>query len=63
MDIFLFITCSLFAKNHQKSSSMLMFREHPRVYLHQAAVDFRQLINGLAIIVEQQLSLSTTDGC
>ncbi|MGI2160782.1 hypothetical protein ACRN9X_03540 [Shewanella oncorhynchi] len=62
MDFFLFITCSLFAKNHQMSSSMLMFREHHRVYLHQAAVDFRQF-KWLSHIVEQQLSLSTTDGC
>jgi transposase len=36
---------------------MLMFRELPRVYLHRAPVDFRKSINGLAVIVEQQLSL------
>lgn len=40
---------------------MLMFRELPCVYLHRAPVDFRQSINGLAVIVEQQLSLSATD--
>ncbi|MCU7996811.1 IS66 family insertion sequence element accessory protein TnpB [Shewanella glacialipiscicola] len=41
---------------------MLMFRKLPSVYLHRAPVDFRQSINGLAVIVEQQLSLSATDG-
>ena len=41
---------------------MLMFRELPCVYLHRAPVDFRKSINGLAVIVEQQLSLQATDG-
>ncbi|WP_367227189.1 IS66 family insertion sequence element accessory protein TnpB [Shewanella sp.] len=30
--------------------------------MHREPVDFRKSINGLAIIVEQQLSLQATDG-
>lgn len=41
---------------------MLMFQQLPCVYLHREPVDFRKSINGLAIIVEQQLSLQATDG-
>ena len=41
---------------------MLMFQQLPHVYLHRQPVDFRKSINGLAIIVEQQLSLQATDG-
>jgi transposase len=41
---------------------MLMFQQLPCVYLHREPVDFRKSINGLAIIVEQQLSLQVTDG-
>ncbi len=41
---------------------MLMFQQLPNVYLHRAPVDFRKSINGLAVIVEQQLSLLATDG-
>ncbi|MEO3684501.1 IS66 family insertion sequence element accessory protein TnpB [Shewanella vesiculosa] len=42
---------------------MLMFQQLPCVYLHRTPVDYRKSINGLAIIVEQQLSLQATDGC
>ncbi|EDQ01778.1 IS66 family insertion sequence element accessory protein TnpB [Shewanella benthica] len=41
---------------------MLMFQQLPSIYLHREPVDFRKSINGLAIIVEQQLSLEATDG-
>lgn len=41
---------------------MLMFQQLPCVYLHREPVDFHKPINGLAIIVEQQLSLQATDG-
>lgn len=41
---------------------MLMFQQLPSVYLHLAPVDFRKSINGLAVIVEQQLCLSSVDG-
>ena len=41
---------------------MLMFQQLLSVFLHRAPVDFRQSINGLAAIVEQQLSLQITDG-
>ena len=41
---------------------MLMFQQLPYVYLHREHVDFRKSINGLAIIVEQQLLLPATDG-
>ena len=41
---------------------MLMFQQLLCVYLHREPVDFRKSINGLAIIVEQQLSLQATDG-
>ena len=41
---------------------MLMFQQLPSVYLHREPVGFRKSINGLAIIVEQQLSLQATDG-
>jgi transposase len=41
---------------------MLMFQQLPCVYLHREPVDFRKSINGLAIIVELQLSLQATDG-
>ncbi|MCL1127839.1 IS66 family insertion sequence element accessory protein TnpB, partial [Shewanella surugensis] len=41
---------------------MLMFQQLPSVYLHQQPVDFRKSINGLAIIVEQQLSQQVSDG-
>ncbi|WP_026377283.1 IS66 family insertion sequence element accessory protein TnpB [Aestuariibacter salexigens] len=37
---------------------MKMFVQPARVYLHVEAVDFRKSINGLVLIVEQQLLLS-----
>ncbi|MEZ9823004.1 IS66 family insertion sequence element accessory protein TnpB, partial [Shewanella sp. 10N.286.45.A1] len=40
---------------------MLMFQQLPCVYLHREPVGFRKSINGLAIMVEQQLSLQATD--
>ncbi|PKG79167.1 IS66 family insertion sequence hypothetical protein [Shewanella sp. Actino-trap-3] len=41
---------------------MLMFQQLPCVYLHREPVDLRKSINGLAIIVEQQLLRQATDG-
>jgi transposase len=37
---------------------MKMFIEPSDVYLHLEAVDFRKSINGLVVVVEQQLELS-----
>ena len=37
---------------------MKMFMEPSDIYLHLEAVDFRKYINGLAVVVEQQLELS-----
>lgn len=35
-----------------------MFVEPSQIYLHLDAVDFRKSINGLIVVVEQQLELS-----
>jgi transposase len=37
---------------------MKMWLEPPAVYLYRDAVDFRKSINGLVVIVEQELGLS-----
>lgn len=37
---------------------MKMFVEPSNIYLHLDAVDFRKSINGLVVVVEQQLELS-----
>ncbi len=36
---------------------MEMFREVSEVYLHREPVDFRKAINGLSVIVEQEMEL------
>ena len=41
---------------------MKMFIDTPEVYLHQAFVDFRKSINGLAALVESELELSSMSG-
>lgn len=41
---------------------MKMFHQVSEVYLHQAFVDFRKPINGLAAIVESELELSAMSG-
>ena len=38
--------------------SMRMFVDPSQIYLHLDAVDFRKSINGLVVVVEQQLELS-----
>jgi len=38
--------------------SMRMFVDPAQIYLHLDAVDFRKSINGLVVVVEQQLELS-----
>ena len=37
---------------------MRMFVDPPTIYLHRDPVDFRKAVNGLALIVEQQMELS-----
>ncbi len=37
---------------------MKMFVDVSRIFLHRDPVDFRKAINGLALIVEQQMQLS-----
>jgi transposase len=37
---------------------MKMFVDPPAIYLHRDPVDFRKAVNGLALIVEQQMELS-----
>ncbi|MBM7072880.1 IS66 family insertion sequence element accessory protein TnpB [Shewanella sp. 202IG2-18] len=41
---------------------MIMFKSPPKVYLYRDFIDFRKSINGLSIIVEQQLNFPSTDG-
>lgn len=41
---------------------MKMFVDVNAIYLHPAPVDFRKSINGLSLIVEQQMSLSPFSG-
>ncbi len=40
---------------------MKMFVDVGQIYLHRDAVDFRKSINGLQLIVEQQMNLSPFD--
>ena len=37
---------------------MRLFHEVPAVYLHRDPVDFRKAINGLVLIIEQNMALS-----
>jgi len=37
------------------------FNELPAVYLHRNPVDFRKAINGLCVIVEQEMAMSPYD--
>jgi len=37
---------------------MKIFVDVPTIYLHRDPVDFRKAVNGLALIVEQQMNLS-----
>lgn len=37
---------------------MRLFTEVPLVYLHREPVDFRKAINGLVLIIEQEMELS-----
>lgn len=37
---------------------MRLFHDAPAVYLHRDPVDFRKAINGLALIVEHEMTLS-----
>jgi|TARA_B100001971_G_scaffold36242_1_gene31292 transposase len=41
---------------------MKMFNRVPDVYLYRDFVDFRKSINGLSLIVEQQMQLSPLNG-
>jgi transposase len=41
---------------------MKMFNGLPDVFLYRDVVDFRKSINGLSVIVEQQMKLSPLDG-
>ena len=41
---------------------MKMFNRVPKVYLYRDFVDFRKSINGLSLIVEQQMQLSPLNG-
>lgn len=41
---------------------MRMFVEPSAIYLHKQPVDFRKSINGLAVIVEEQMQLSSLSG-
>jgi len=41
---------------------MKMFNSVPDVFLYRDVVDFRKSINGLSVIVEQQMQLSPLDG-
>ena len=40
---------------------MKWFSELPAIYLHREYVDFRKAVNGLCLIVEQELSLNPYD--
>ena len=41
---------------------MKMFVDVPDVFLYRDVVDFRKSINGLSVLVEQQMQLSPLDG-
>jgi len=40
---------------------MQWFSDLPRVYLHRDVVDFRKAVNGLSVLVEQELGLNPFD--
>lgn len=40
---------------------MRWFADVPRIYLHREFVDFRKAVNGLCLIVEQELGLNPFD--
>lgn len=40
---------------------MQWFSELPRIYLHRDYVDFRKAVNGLLMIIEQELALNPYD--
>ena len=40
---------------------MQWFDDIPKVYLHREFVDFRKAVNGLCVIVEQQMQLNPFD--
>ena len=44
------------------SIEMKMFVDLSQVYLHRDPVDFRKGINGLGLLVEQQMTVSLFDG-
>ena len=39
-------------------TAMRLFEDVPLVYLHRDVVDFRKAINGLVVIIEQEMTLS-----
>ncbi len=41
---------------------MMMFIDTPKIYLHKQLVDFRKSINGLSILVEDEMQLSAFSG-
>lgn len=41
---------------------MKMFIDVPKIYLHKQPVDFRKSINGLSLLVEQEMQLSPFSG-
>lgn len=41
---------------------MKMFIDPPKIYLHKQPVDFRKSINGLSLLVEQEMQLSPFSG-
>ena len=40
---------------------MKWFSDLPRIYLHRAPVNFRKAVNGLSVVVEQELSMNPFD--
>ena len=41
---------------------MKMFVDTPKIFLHKQPVDFRKSINGLSLLVEQEMQLSPFSG-
>ena len=41
----------------QNAHSMKMFHNVQKIYLYRDPIDFRKAINGLALIVEQEMQL------
>lgn len=46
----------------ERAKRMKMFVEPPAIYLHKSPVDFRKSINGLSVIVEDQMKLACFSG-